>query len=217
MRSRPSTALAQAGDDLGALVGAGTVLSISAAKRAVDAGARFIVSPHTDAELIAWCALMACPASPGRCRHRRSSSAWSAGASAVKLFPAAAVGAAYLKQIAGPFPASRSCPPAASLPRPPATGSRPAPWPWAWAAGSSATASQLASPSGRGSSGGGLPLAERSPASPQAQAWPLLGTLDGGDRLLGGVGDGRPVLRGDERLLDHPRAADRRGFPDRAR
>ena len=44
---RSIEALATASADLGALVGAGTVLSIGAAKRAVDAGARFIVSPHT--------------------------------------------------------------------------------------------------------------------------------------------------------------------------
>ena len=97
-------ALAAVADDLGVLVGAGTVLSIGAAKRAVDAGARFIVSPHTDAELIAWCALSGVPCFPGALSPTEIHAAWSAGASAVKLFPAAAVGTAYLKQIAGPFP-----------------------------------------------------------------------------------------------------------------
>ncbi len=91
-------------DDLGALVGAGTVLSIGAARRAVDAGARFIVSPHTDAELISWCALGGVPCYPGALSPTEIHTAWSAGASAVKLFPAAAVGTGYLKQIAGPFP-----------------------------------------------------------------------------------------------------------------
>ena len=38
------------------LIGAGTVLSITAARRAIDAGARFLVSPHTDLELIQWAA-----------------------------------------------------------------------------------------------------------------------------------------------------------------
>lgn len=97
-------ALAAAADDLDALVGAGTVLSIGAAKRAVDAGARFIVSPHTDTELIAWCALSGVPCLPGALSPTEIHSAWSAGASAVKLFPAAAVGVGYLKHIAGPFP-----------------------------------------------------------------------------------------------------------------
>ena len=38
------------------LVGAGTVLSIGAAERALDAGATFLVSPHTDEALVAWSA-----------------------------------------------------------------------------------------------------------------------------------------------------------------
>lgn len=97
-------ALSAAAADLGALVGAGTVLSISAAKRAVDAGARFIVSPHTDTELIAWCALAGVPCFPGALSPTEILVAWSSGACAVKLFPAAAVGTGYLKQIAGPFP-----------------------------------------------------------------------------------------------------------------
>ncbi len=101
---RAIEALAGVADDLDALVGAGTVLSIGAAKRAVDAGARFIVSPHTDTELITWCALNAVPCFPGALSPTEIHAAWSAGASAVKLFPAAAVGTAYLKQISGPFP-----------------------------------------------------------------------------------------------------------------
>lgn len=101
---RSIAALADVADDLGALVGAGTVLSIGAAKRAVDAGARFIVSPHTDTELIAWCALSGVPCFPGALSPTEIHAAWTAGASAVKLFPAAAVGTGYLKQIAGPFP-----------------------------------------------------------------------------------------------------------------
>ncbi len=66
-------ALAGAADDLGVLAGAGTVLSVAAAQRAVEAGARFIVSPHTDRELIALVRReAACRASPAPCRRRRS-------------------------------------------------------------------------------------------------------------------------------------------------
>lgn len=101
---RSIAALAAVAGDLGALVGAGTVLSIGAAKRAVDAGARFIVSPHTDTELIAWCALSGVPCYPGALSPTEIRAAWAAGASAVKLFPASTVGTGYLKQIAGPFP-----------------------------------------------------------------------------------------------------------------
>ena len=97
-------ALAGAAEALGALVGAGTVLSIEAAARAVEAGARFIVSPHTDRALVAWCAERGLPCFPGALSPTEIHAAWSAGASAVKLFPAAAVGTGYLAQIAGPFP-----------------------------------------------------------------------------------------------------------------
>lgn len=101
---RAIEALAMAADGLGALVGAGTVLSIEAAARAVDAGARFIVMPHTDPGLVAWCAARDVPCFPGALSPSEILAAWSAGASAVKLFPAAAVGPGYLAQIAGPFP-----------------------------------------------------------------------------------------------------------------
>ena len=103
-------ALALEGEDLGALVGAGTVLSIGAAKRAVDAGARFIVSPHTDEELIHWCALSGVPCFPGAMSPTEIISAWNAGASAVKLFPAATLGPGYLKQLSGPLPQVRFVP-----------------------------------------------------------------------------------------------------------
>jgi 2-dehydro-3-deoxyphosphogluconate aldolase/(4S)-4-hydroxy-2-oxoglutarate aldolase len=97
-------ALADAADGLGALVGAGTVLSLGAARRAVDAGARFIVSPHTDPDVISWCASNDVPCFPGALSATEILRAWNAGASAVKLFPASAVGTGYLKQIAGPLP-----------------------------------------------------------------------------------------------------------------
>ena len=97
-------ALARIADDLGVLVGAGTVLSIVAAQRAVEAGARFIVSPHTDLELVGWSAERGVPAFPGALSPTEILAAWTAGASAVKLFPAASVGTGYIKQLAGPFP-----------------------------------------------------------------------------------------------------------------
>lgn len=96
--------LAAAADGLGALVGAGTVLSIDGAQRALDAGARFIVSPHTDSALVTWCADQGVPCFPGALTPTEILAAWRAGASAVKLFPASAVGPDYLRQIAGPFP-----------------------------------------------------------------------------------------------------------------
>lgn len=101
---RSIEALARAADSLGALVGAGTVLSIQAAQRAANAGASFIVMPHCDPELIRWCAAQGLPCFPGALSPSEILAAWSAGASGVKLFPASAVGPGYLKQLAGPFP-----------------------------------------------------------------------------------------------------------------
>lgn len=101
---RSIAALARAAAELGAVVGAGTVLSIGAARRALDAGASFIVMPNCDTELIAWCAAGGVPCFPGALSPTEIRAAWSAGASAVKLFPASSVGPGYLKQIAGPFP-----------------------------------------------------------------------------------------------------------------
>ena len=101
---RSIEALARAAAELGAVVGAGTVLSIGAAQRALDAGASFIVMPNCETELIAWCAAGGVACFPGALSPTEIQAAWSAGASAVKLFPASSVGPGYLKQIAGPFP-----------------------------------------------------------------------------------------------------------------
>jgi len=101
---RSIEALAAAADGLGALVGAGTVLSVDAAQRALEAGARFIVMPHTDREIVTWCASRDVACFPGALTPTEVLMAWSAGAAAVKLFPAAAVGPGYLEQLRGPFP-----------------------------------------------------------------------------------------------------------------
>ena len=88
----------------GLTVGAGTVLSIEAAQRAVDAGAAFLVMPHTDAALIAWAAERGIPAFPGAFTPTEVLSAWRAGATAVKLFPASVAGPAFIREFRGPFP-----------------------------------------------------------------------------------------------------------------
>jgi 2-dehydro-3-deoxyphosphogluconate aldolase / (4S)-4-hydroxy-2-oxoglutarate aldolase len=91
-----------AGSDL--LLGAGTVLSVASAQRAVDAGARFIVSPHTDPELIAWATKHGIPIFPGAFTTSEILAGWRAGATAVKLFPASVAGPTGLREIRGPLP-----------------------------------------------------------------------------------------------------------------
>jgi 2-dehydro-3-deoxyphosphogluconate aldolase/(4S)-4-hydroxy-2-oxoglutarate aldolase len=85
------------------LLGAGTVLDISAADAAIRAGARFIVSPHSDASLIRGVSSRGVPVVPGAFTASEVLTAWSAGASLVKLFPAGPVGAGYLKDLRGPL------------------------------------------------------------------------------------------------------------------
>jgi 2-dehydro-3-deoxyphosphogluconate aldolase/(4S)-4-hydroxy-2-oxoglutarate aldolase len=97
-------ALSGAADELGVLVGAGTVLSVAAAQRASEAGARFIVTPVTDAAVVRWCAEHGVPCFPGALTPSEILVAWEAGASAVKLFPAVTVGPGYVEQLRGPLP-----------------------------------------------------------------------------------------------------------------
>jgi 2-dehydro-3-deoxyphosphogluconate aldolase / (4S)-4-hydroxy-2-oxoglutarate aldolase len=85
-------------------VGAGTVLSIEAAERAVSAGARFLVMPHTDPAIVEWAAERGIPAIPGAFTPTEVLAAWRAGAAAVKLFPASVAGPAFIREIHGPFP-----------------------------------------------------------------------------------------------------------------
>jgi 2-dehydro-3-deoxyphosphogluconate aldolase / (4S)-4-hydroxy-2-oxoglutarate aldolase len=85
-------------------IGAGTVLSIDAAKRAIDAGATFLVMPHIDPELVAWAAARGVPPLPGAATPSEVLAAWRAGAAAVKVFPASVVGPAFVRECRGPFP-----------------------------------------------------------------------------------------------------------------
>jgi 2-dehydro-3-deoxyphosphogluconate aldolase/(4S)-4-hydroxy-2-oxoglutarate aldolase len=87
------------------LLGAGTVLTVAAAEAAIVAGARFLVSPHTDTRLIAWAAARGVPMLPGTQTPTEIVSAWTAGAAAVKLFPASALGPSAIREIHGPLPA----------------------------------------------------------------------------------------------------------------
>jgi 2-dehydro-3-deoxyphosphogluconate aldolase/(4S)-4-hydroxy-2-oxoglutarate aldolase len=86
------------------LVGAGTVLDVDGATAAVEAGATFLVMPVTDVEVIAWAAERDVPVFPGALSPTEVLTAWRAGASAIKLFPASVGGAALLRELRGPFP-----------------------------------------------------------------------------------------------------------------
>lgn len=86
------------------LVGAGTVMTADAARAAIDAGARFIVMPHTDVEVIEAALDRGVAAFPGAFTPTEVLLAWRAGASAVKLFPASAVGPSFVRELRRPLP-----------------------------------------------------------------------------------------------------------------
>ena len=88
----------------GLLVGAGTILSVDDAQLALDAGAKFLVMPVTDPNLVAWATERGVPAFPGAMTPSEAWAGWSAGASAIKLFPASVVGPAFIRELHGPFP-----------------------------------------------------------------------------------------------------------------
>lgn len=88
----------------GFLLGAGTVLDRDTARRAIDAGARFLVSPVFRSELIEAGHAHDVPVMPGCFTPTEILAAWDAGADVVKVFPATALGPGYLKDVRAPLP-----------------------------------------------------------------------------------------------------------------
>lgn len=74
------------------LVGAGTVLSVPQATRAVEAGARFIVSPGFDDIVVGWCLAQGVPVVPGIATPTEALMAMDRGLDVLKFFPAEALG-----------------------------------------------------------------------------------------------------------------------------
>ena len=92
------------------VVGVGTVLTTEQARRAVAAGASFIVSPTTDAAVIRTTLELGAIAMPGDYTANELYSAHQAGAQLQKLFPAPALGPAYARMVLGPLPFLRLVP-----------------------------------------------------------------------------------------------------------
>lgn len=87
------------------LVGAGTVRTVAAAERALDAGAQFIVSPGISVDVIEFCRDSDIAALPGACTPSEVEAATRAGVNAVKFFPAEPTGGAeFVRALAAPFP-----------------------------------------------------------------------------------------------------------------
>jgi 2-dehydro-3-deoxyphosphogluconate aldolase/(4S)-4-hydroxy-2-oxoglutarate aldolase len=94
----------------GLVVGAGTVLSVDAAKEAMAAGARFLVSPVTDPQVITFCRQHDLVSVPGTFTPTEMMAAHRAGADLIKLFPGPANGPEFLRAVRGPLPFLRLFP-----------------------------------------------------------------------------------------------------------
>ncbi len=89
----------------GCLVGAGTVLTTAQVEEAHAAGAQLVVSPNTDASVIAETVRRGMRSYPGAATPSEAFAALSAGARAIKVFPAVQVGPAGMKAWTDVLPA----------------------------------------------------------------------------------------------------------------
>lgn len=85
-------------------IGAGTVLTADQARRAIDLGARFFVTPCHRPEVAEIAAEHGIPVLDGAMTPSEVYTAHHHGAAAVKIFPAGVAGPRYLKDLHGPFP-----------------------------------------------------------------------------------------------------------------
>ncbi|QNF32816.1 bifunctional 4-hydroxy-2-oxoglutarate aldolase/2-dehydro-3-deoxy-phosphogluconate aldolase [Adhaeribacter swui] len=84
-------------------VGAGTVCNTQDLKKALAAGAQFIVTPIIDKKVIRACAEQNIPIFPGAYTPTEIYRAWSLGATMVKVYPATALGPEYIKDVKAPL------------------------------------------------------------------------------------------------------------------
>lgn len=94
-----------------AVVGAGTIVAEGQIAEAVEAGAKFVVSPGTPPKLAAALAAAPVPALPGCATVSEAMALLEHGFELLKFFPAAPSGGlGWLKSVAGPLPQARFCP-----------------------------------------------------------------------------------------------------------
>jgi 2-dehydro-3-deoxyphosphogluconate aldolase / (4S)-4-hydroxy-2-oxoglutarate aldolase len=87
-----------------ASIGIGSVRTREAASQAIAAGAQFVVTPITIPSLIEFCRENSVPIMPGAYTPTEIATAWEAGASMVKVFPARSLGPSYIKDVLAPMP-----------------------------------------------------------------------------------------------------------------
>lgn len=86
------------------LVGAGTVVTVEQAEKAVACGAKFIVAPGFDAEVVSWCVERGVPVTPGCVTPSEIMAAMKLGLKIIKFFPAGIYGGLKaMKALVAPF------------------------------------------------------------------------------------------------------------------
>ncbi|MBP3634720.1 MAG: bifunctional 4-hydroxy-2-oxoglutarate aldolase/2-dehydro-3-deoxy-phosphogluconate aldolase [Oscillospiraceae bacterium] len=85
-------------------VGAGTIITLEQCKKAVEMGAKFIVAPGFNREVVAWCVENNVPVTPGCVTPTEIMAAMELGLKVVKFFPANVYGGlTAMKSLAAPF------------------------------------------------------------------------------------------------------------------
>jgi len=85
-------------------LGVGTITACDEVDAAVAAGARYLVTPISDAALVEHAVATGVPVVPGGLTPTELHGSWRAGAAAVKVFPAGQVTPGYVADLRGPFP-----------------------------------------------------------------------------------------------------------------
>ncbi|MDR5700202.1 bifunctional 4-hydroxy-2-oxoglutarate aldolase/2-dehydro-3-deoxy-phosphogluconate aldolase [Agromyces aerolatus] len=85
-------------------VGVGTVTTAEQARTAIERGADYLVTPVWLPGVVEVAVAAGTPVFPGAFTPSEVFAAWTAGATAVKIFPAQTVGAVYGSHLRGPFP-----------------------------------------------------------------------------------------------------------------
>ena len=86
------------------ILGMGTLTEPEQAEAAKNAGAIFLVSPHTEVNLAKAMTATGLPVMMGALTPSEVMKAWTLGSDVVKLFPGSLGGPAYMKSLKGPFP-----------------------------------------------------------------------------------------------------------------
>jgi 2-dehydro-3-deoxyphosphogluconate aldolase/(4S)-4-hydroxy-2-oxoglutarate aldolase len=85
------------------LIGAGTVITTDLCEKALKAGAKYIIAPDVNTEIIDYCVKHDVAVLPGAATATEILTAKRHGAKMVKIFPASAIGLDYIKALRGPI------------------------------------------------------------------------------------------------------------------